>query len=118
MFRIDIYREPETDLSPIFLTHATAIDYLIQTNRPPSSIVCPSCGDNMNMIKCKNYLNGLVYSCKLKNCRKNIPIFDSFRIASPKIEISTYLLAVYKWIENIFEKDILRNLKISKAAYQ
>jgi ISXO2-like transposase domain len=118
MFSIDINREPETERSPIFLSIETAIEYLLRTNRLASVIACSECSEEMSIVMCKNRLNGKAYLCKSRSCRKTVSIFKSLRISSPKVEIFTYLLAIYKWIENVFEKDVLRNLQISKSSYQ
>ena len=39
-------------------------------------------------------------------------------INSPKIGLNDYLFAVYKWIENSGEKNVLRNINIAKRSYQ
>ncbi|KAG0420500.1 hypothetical protein DMUE_6339, partial [Dictyocoela muelleri] len=47
-----------------------------------------------------------------------IPVLKDTRISTPKIKIELYLLAIYKWVENVHEKDVLRNLCISKKSFQ
>lgn len=118
MFNLNIYTEPETERSPIFKNSQTSIKYLILTNRLSSEISCKKCNKIMRIISSKAHLNTCVYSCINRQCRKQIALFDLFIIQSPKIQIELYLLAIYKWIENVYEKDILRNLKISKFSYQ
>jgi hypothetical protein len=118
MLDLDIYREPETERSQIFIYTEASIKYLIRTGRLPDTITCPDCNNQMNLIVCRDRLNKRAFFCKNRSCQKKISIFNSLRIKSPKVVISTYLLAIYKWIENVFEKDVLRNLNISKASYQ
>ncbi|KCZ77306.1 hypothetical protein H311_01686 [Anncaliia algerae PRA109] len=118
MVYIDVLREPCNERSMVLLSEENAIQYLIESGRLSVNKKCAKCEDSMKIINSNNHLNKKIYYCRNRECRFSKPIFYGLRINTPRIPISTYLLAVYKWIENVYEKDILRNLNISKASYQ
>lgn len=109
---------PDSDRCEIFSNNTTAIDYLIKTERIKKFTICDRCNNQMSLHKCSDRLHGFVYTCKSRQCQHRKGLFEGKRIEYPKIAISDYLYAIYKWIENHFEKDVIRNLKISKKSYQ
>jgi hypothetical protein len=64
----------------------------------------------------KQHIQKISYFCT--HCKKHSPLFTGLRINNPKIPLHTYFLAIFKWLENKYEKDILRNLNISKGSFQ
>ncbi|KCZ77799.1 hypothetical protein H311_01184, partial [Anncaliia algerae PRA109] len=118
MSYFNIYREPETERSEVFVSDEKAITYLIESRRLEETRECVKCDGVMRIMNSKSHLNRKVYYCKNRECRSYKSLFEDLKISEPRISISTYLLAVYKWIENVIEKDVLRNLNISKGAYQ
>jgi ISXO2-like transposase domain len=118
MKAIDIYREPQNDRSVLFLENNKSIEYLRLTDRLADNENCSVCGYRMKLIKSQRHLSGFLYSCQNKHCRKTKTIFIGKLINTPKIDLCTYLFAIYKWIENDFEKDVLRNLNVAKTSFQ
>jgi hypothetical protein len=51
-------------------------------------------------------------------CKKVKYLLFKNLIYSPKIILKYYFYCIYKYIELNFEKDVLRNAKISKSSYQ
>ncbi|KAI5151604.1 hypothetical protein ENBRE01_2252 [Enteropsectra breve] len=45
------------------------------------------------------------------------PLFQGLNISCPKIQLPCYFKAIYKWVENCPEVNVLRNTGISKASY-
>ncbi|KAM0673749.1 hypothetical protein GVAV_002837 [Gurleya vavrai] len=76
----------------------------------------------MNIIKCNSALNKHTFYCPTDKKREGL--FKNKLFESPKISIDKYLLAVYKWVENMQEKTfciivkfqnrLIKNKKIAK----
>lgn len=68
------------------------------------------------MTKNKKYLNKYSYKCK--DCRKERRLTLGLRIDIPTVFLPKYFRCIYKWCENVPEKNVLRNCEISKSTYQ
>lgn len=117
MHEIEVIMTPDNDRSKIFLSDEDAILYLIRTNRITNKL-CVKCGTTMTIWRSNNNINGKAFFCMKKNCKHTEQLFKGTLIDKPNIKISTYLYAVYKWTENLYEKDVLRNLQISKLSFK
>ncbi|KCZ76623.1 hypothetical protein H311_02374 [Anncaliia algerae PRA109] len=106
MSYFNIYREPETERSEVFVSDEKAISYLIESRRLEETKQCAKCDGVMRIMNSKSYLNTKVYYCKNRESRSCKSLFEDLKISEPRISISTYLLAVYKWIEKVIEEDI------------
>lgn len=118
MVEFRLMDEPKTDRLSLFLNPEKAIDFLIMKNLIHLRIGCPDCDNQMNIVKSKKHLNGYIYRCKRASCNKTQLLFKNRRIIVPKIQINDYLYSIFKWIENTPEKNVCRNIKISKRTYQ
>lgn len=114
---ISLY-EPENDRSLIFRDNNEAINYLISRNHLEVAETCDVCGYSMKFEKSSKHKIGKIYRCLNRNCRKIESLLKGRKIEKPKINLNDYLYAIYKWIENGFEKDVCRNLNIAKGTYQ
>lgn len=115
---IELMMEPTNELSRIFFTDEYAIKYLIVTDRVASRIKCNLCDGTMQLYIKRTRLNSRIYQCVNLLCKHSSSIFKNLPISTPKIPINKYLYAIYKWVENCTEKDVLRNCDFSKSAYQ
>lgn len=110
--------ELETDRSIIFRDNNEAVYYLVANNHLNADKRCEICNGNMKFEKCRKHKIGIVYRCSNRNCRKIRCLLKNRLIEKPKINLNDHLYAVYKWIENGFEKDICRNIRFAKGTYQ
>ena len=114
--RFSEYLEPSTDRSRILSDTTSAVQYCLDTCLLPVSQACPSCNSTMTLSKGSRYANGMFYWCKTCHCWRHL--LANLRIATPKLSLDRYFLCIYKFLELSFEKDVLRNVDISKSTYQ
>lgn len=110
--------EPKSDRSLIFTSVDSALNFLQTNGYIGGEKTCYVCSFKMNMQRNKQAHNQTIFRCLNRKCRKQIPLFYGSQLSSPKIAIHDYLYLIYKWLENGFEADTLRNSKISKRSYQ
>ncbi|KAM0674511.1 hypothetical protein GVAV_002126 [Gurleya vavrai] len=111
-----IFAEPKSERSFIFSNIENSLNFLLKTSLLSSKKECNNCKTSMNIIKCNSALNKHTFYCPTDKKREGL--FKNKLFESPKISIDKYLLAVYKWVENMQEKNVLHNCEISKQAYQ
>lgn len=117
VFAINLFI-PESERSEIFSSNNTALQYLRARGWLEEEKICAFCGYRAQLEKNKRYLNDYIYRCKERACRKITNIFANKYFGQPKIKINDHLFAIYKWIENSYEKDVCRNASISKRTFQ
>ncbi len=106
--------QPRTDADDVLLNVGSAIDYCIQKGYLETTKPCANtqCSTNQMKIFCnKKYMNGYGY-------KKEYNILSGLFIDRQNIILSKYFRSIYKWCENLSEKNVLRNCSISKFAYQ
>ncbi len=107
--------EPTGDRSYIFVNVKNALDYVIAIGLFSKTKTCCTDTKSMSIQKSKNHLNSVCFRCNI--CRKREPVFINLRISQPKIELHQYFICIYKWLELSFEKDVCRNIDISRLLY-
>ena len=115
---IDIYREPSSERSLIFIDVKFAIEYLIRSNLISEFKSCPGCNMPMPIKKITRAANGHLYRCPNSVCRKEISLLCGTKLEGFRLPLNDIFLLIYKWIENSYEKDVCRNVKVSKKSYQ
>lgn len=113
---MEFLNEPKSDRSYIFNNIKTALKHSVRMNWFSLDKHCVCCGELLTLRRNKNFLNRVCFFCRI--CKKTFPLFSNKNISSPKINLNIYMLSVFKWLENGYEKDVLRNLNISKGCYQ
>lgn len=110
--------EPESDRSSIFLNIENTIKYLLDKNYISDSKQCSKCDNLMLIESYKKNINNYAYKCKNRECRTVCSLFEGKRIFYPEVTLDKHLLAIFKWLENNYEKDVLRNLNFGKKMVQ
>ena len=118
MKKINIYGDPNSDRSELFHEFKFALEYCKNQELVEDSIICCYCGAQMKIRKMSSFTGGFAYICTEYKCRKVQNIFSGKIICSPKLSLNVYFYAIYKWIENTSEKNVLINLNINKRTYQ
>ncbi|KAM0674203.1 hypothetical protein GVAV_002277 [Gurleya vavrai] len=111
-----IFAEPIFERSFIFTYIEKSLNFLLKTSLLSSKKECNYCKTLINIIKCNSASKKRTYYCPTDKKREGL--FKNKLFDSPKINIDKYLLAVYKWVKNMQEKNVLHNCEISKQAYK
>lgn len=106
------------DRSKIFLKNKHAIAYLLKNGILSKERVCPKCQSIMHIRKRKAYILGYNFSCLNNLCRKAVTLFEGKMGESPRISIKDYFYMIYKWVEDNYEYDVIRNVGRAKKSYQ
>ena len=93
-----------------------AIQYCLDTELLSDTAECTKCNGVMKLSNGGNYHNSLFYRCD--NCHYMKHLLSGLLISSPKLVLNKYFLRIYKFLEQSFEKDVVRNLSISRSTYQ
>ena len=97
---VDIYREPSSERSRIFIDIEYSINYLIRREILPETINCLRCGSLMP-IKAKNKSsNGHVYRCPNCLCKKELPLLFNKKMDKLRLPLNDIFLLIYKWTGN------------------
>lgn len=114
--KMDYYREPKNDDSCIFTSNEHAIKWLETQMLLEKQKKCIKCEGRMTMVSSMKFLNKKCFQCNV--CKHRISLFSDLKLSNPKIDLNVYFKCIYKWLENMAERDVLRNCQISKKAYQ
>lgn len=103
--------------SEIFTTPECAVEALRRRDLISKTRQCTCCTSVMSLQVNKKTNNKYSYVCLSRKCRKQVGLFYNTLFSEPNVPIHNYLFAIYKWLENSYEKDVLRNSKISKKSF-
>ncbi|KAI5153382.1 hypothetical protein ENBRE01_3189 [Enteropsectra breve] len=106
-----------TGSSTIFIDNEATITYALTNGWLDSGSVCNKCMAFASVSPYNKCINGFAYRYIDASCNSYQYIFDGLNFESPKIKFCSYLKAIYKWVENCPEKNVLRNTGISKNSY-
>ena len=115
---IDIFSEPKSERSPIFLNNDAAIEYLIKRGDIKLIINYPKFSNNMKIMSVKRVACRKAYRCSNVCCRKILSLLYFSKLCLYRVSICDIFLLIYKWLENGNEKDTIRNVNRSKGLYQ
>jgi transposase-like protein len=85
----------------IFVNESTAIDWLTRNRCVDILIECPECGSNIR-------LEGKLFHCCSRKCRKSISVFNNSFFSKVKIPINKLLQLGYFWLGGSGRDEIVR----------
>lgn len=103
--------------SPIFASAENAISMLKKKGLIYLNRICTECTGQMSLQYNAKSNTKHSYICLSRSCRKQVNLLNKLKISTPNIPIHNYLFAIFKWLENAYEKDVIRNAKISKKSF-
>ncbi|KAF9761175.1 hypothetical protein NGRA_2808 [Nosema granulosis] len=115
---MEFSNQPRNDADSILLDIDVSIKYIRHKGLIKEEITCTDeqCAGKMKIFMNKKYLNNHGYRCE--SCAKERSLFKGLPIDVPDMEISKHFRAIYKFLENLTEKNAIRNCGISKCSYQ
>ena len=113
-----VHQEPKNDRSIIFSDNKKSLEYAFEHSLLNKEVFCVKCNSTMKIYAKKEYLNGVKYMCTNKNCAATKSLLFDTKISGLKLEMQNVYYCIYKWIENVCQKDILRNAGCSKGTFQ
>lgn len=107
-----------SDRSKIFLKNKKAIELLKKLKCITESKECMKCKKSMSLQKKKEAINKKAYFCLNRACRFSCTFLCDSLGKYPRIKLKDYFYIIYKWLEDSYEKNIIRNSCRSKATIQ
>jgi hypothetical protein len=100
----------------IFKNNETCIGFMLENKLIDVTCTCRSCGFLMKLQKFNRSTNGFVYRCTGRDCCKRLTLLTATRFLKPKIPLKDYVLAIYCWIIQMTNYQIVDVTEISEPS--